>query len=143
GREHAARGGLGIGRAAEQGHEVRALAVANAVGDIIAADGSVLAGTGAPHPVYVPPAPSEEGFPTNTALALVAIRARLDKLQVRWLASRGSDGITTSVRPAHTRYDGDVTFAVAAPGSGPAANLDILGHLATRAVADAVRNAVR
>src|SRR5438067_1695419 len=60
-------------------------------------------------------------------------------------AARGSDGVTQSVRPAHTRYDGDVTFAVAAaqPEATPPADLDTLGMLATEAMAAAVRNAVR
>jgi L-aminopeptidase/D-esterase-like protein len=76
-------------------------------------------------------------------LAVVATRARLDKLQVRFLAARGSDGVTVAVRPAHTRYDGDVVFACAAPDdSGRTPNLDVLGHLSTEAVAAAVRNAV-
>jgi L-aminopeptidase/D-esterase-like protein len=75
---------------------------------------------------------------------VVATRASLDKRDVRWLASRGADGVTIAVRPAHTRYDGDVCFAVAAEPSEdtPAASIDVLGQLATMAVADAVRNAV-
>jgi L-aminopeptidase/D-esterase-like protein len=80
----------------------------------------------------------------NTVLAVVVTEATLDKRDVRFLAARGSDGITVSVRPAHTRYDGDVVFASAAPGrkrSTPA-ELDVLGHLATEAVARAVRAAV-
>ena len=49
------------------------------------------------------------------------------------------------MRPAHTRYDGDVTFAVAAaqPEATPPVDLDTLGMLATEAMAAAVRNAVR
>jgi len=61
---------------------------------------------------------------------------------VRWLAARASDGITVSVRPAHTRYDGDVMFAVTAPAPDePGHDLDLLGRLATEAVATAVRAA--
>jgi L-aminopeptidase/D-esterase-like protein len=79
----------------------------------------------------------------NTVLAVVATRATIDKMQARWLASRGSDGITVAVRPAHTRYDGDVVFAVAGPSDGgDATNVDLLGMLATRAVAGAIRDAV-
>jgi L-aminopeptidase/D-esterase-like protein len=53
--------------------------------------------------------------------------------------------VTNSVRPAHTRYDGDVCFAIAAPPPPGAAetNLDVLGVLATQAVANAVRDSVR
>jgi L-aminopeptidase/D-esterase-like protein len=75
---------------------------------------------------------------------VVTTNAALDKSQVRFLAARASDGITKSVRPAHTRYDGDVVFAVAGrpPAGAPKANLDVLGLLAADAVAAAVRNAV-
>ena len=144
GFEHHARGGLGIARAGGDDEEVAALAVVNAVGDVIGRDGSVLAGTTAPNPSYRAPARPQAEVPMNTVLAVVATRATLDKRDVRFLASRGSDGITVSVRPAHTRYDGDVVFAVATPGDAPTSpgQLDVLGHLATEAVADAVRAAV-
>ena len=59
-------------------------------------------------------------------------------------AARAADGVTRTVRPAHTRYDGDVAFALATPPGpdDPAANVDLLGYLATEAVAAAVRAAV-
>ena len=144
GFEHRSPGGLGIARASDGELEVSALAVVNAVGDVIAADGSIVAGTKAPHPVYRAPARPGADVPSNTVLAVVTTRATLDKRDARFLASRGSDGITVSVRPAHTRYDGDAVFAVAAPGTRPTRpeELDVLGHLATQAVADAVRAAV-
>ena len=144
GFEHHSRGGLGIARASRGGLEVAAVAVVNAVGDVIARDGSVLAGTRAPNPSYNAPARQDAEVPMNTVLAVVVTRANLEKRDARFLASRGSDGITVSVRPAHTRYDGDVVFAIAAPGEGPTSPgaLDVLGHLATEAVADAVRAAV-
>lgn len=144
GFEHHSKGGLGIARVARAGLEVGALAVVNAVGDVIGRDGSVLAGTTAPNPTYRVPARVQAEMPMNTVLAVVVTRATLEKRDARFLASRGSDGITTSVRPAHTRYDGDVVFAIAAPGEGPTSpgELDVLGHLATDAVAEAVRAAV-
>jgi L-aminopeptidase/D-esterase-like protein len=122
---------------------VSALAVVNSVGDVLAPDGTVLAGSGASRKVERRPARKD----FNTVLAVVTTVANLDKRWVRWLASRGNDGITIAVRPAHTRYDGDVVFAVAAPderSSGPAPDedLDVLGRLATEAVAEAVRDAV-
>jgi L-aminopeptidase/D-esterase-like protein len=152
GLEHASPGGLGIGIARSGDLRVAALAVVNAVGDVLAPNGSVLAGTRHPHPTYHrPPTLAEAhadaevapGAPTNTVLALVATRGKLDKREVRFLAARGSDGITTTIRPAHTRYDGDVVIAVAAPGDHPDdGDIDILGHLATDAVAAAIRAGV-
>ncbi len=143
GVEFSSPGGIGVGRAQAEGLEVRALAVVNAVGDVVAPDGSVLAGTTAPEPRFHRSGRPAPEFPTNTVLGVVALHATLDKREVRWIASRAADGITVSVRPAHTRYDGDVVFAVAAPPEAPQSpSLDVLGHLATTALASAVRNAV-
>ena len=142
GIEFSSPGGLGVAAVEESGVRVAALAVVNAVGDVVGPDGRVIAGTTSPDPKRMTRAPIRHGIPLNTVLALVAVRARLSKAEVRWLAARGSDGVTQSVRPAHTRADGDVTFAIAAP-SDEVGDLDLLGPLATDAVAAAVRNAVR
>jgi L-aminopeptidase/D-esterase-like protein len=141
GVEFAAPGGLGIASVEESGSRAAALAVVNAVGDVIGRDGTVIAGTQSPDPIRRTRVPVEQPVPMNTVLAVVVVSARLSKSDVRWLAARGSDGVTTSIRPAHTRYDGDVTFAIAAPSSARA-DLDTLGALASEAVAAAVRSAV-
>ncbi|MGH2752493.1 MAG: P1 family peptidase [Actinomycetota bacterium] len=145
GLEESVRGGLGIGRASSDDAVVGALAVVNAVGDVVDADGRSIAGSSAESGrVLAPRPPGTEVAPVNTVLAVVATHATVDKRAVKWLAGRGSDGVTTSVRPAHTRYDGDVCFAVVAPleAGAPEPDLDVLGVLATQAVARAVRNAV-
>lgn len=145
GREFGVSGGFGVGRAEREGVRAAAVAVVNAVGDVIDDDGTVVAGTTSPEARFEPPLPEEQEIPMNTVLAVVAVEAALDKQQVRWLAGRGSDGITISIRPAHTRYDGDVVFALAVPppSDAPETDIDALGPLVTRAVAEAVRNAVR
>lgn len=144
GREHGVPGGFGFGVAEQAGTRAAAVAVVNSVGDVLADDGTVLAGTTAPEGRRARPPEKRSPLSANTVLAVVAVEGTFEKREVRWLASRGSDGITVAVRPAHTRYDGDVVFAVAAPappGSEPA-DLDVLGPLATAAVAAAVRDAV-
>lgn len=142
GLDDRAPGGLGIAVAESDGVRVAALAVVNAFGDVIADDGSVLRGTRAAGPSLrdVDAARWSE----NTVLVVVAATATIDKRQAGFIASRGSDGITRAVRPAHTHYDGDVVFAVAAPGERPATRreVDLLGMLASDAVAAAVRDAV-
>lgn len=145
GREYGAPGGLGLAEVEEDGHRVAALAAVNAIGDVVDEDGSTIAGTSASDPRFWQPPPDEGRLGSNTVLAVLATDARLDKRDVRFLAARGSDGVTVAVRPAHTRYDGDVVFAIAAPpeSSGSPPSVDILGILATKAVAQAVRNAVR
>jgi L-aminopeptidase/D-esterase-like protein len=143
GFDAAAPGGLGFGAASEDGLEVRALAVANAVGDVVDGEGRVIAGTSNPFASMRRPPPIA---PSGTVLACVTTSSRVGKRGCRWLAARGADGITVAIRPAHTRYDGDVVFALAAPPSGApeieSNDLDVLGHLATTAVAGAVRAAV-
>lgn len=143
GHEGAAPGGVGVAVAAGHGFSVSALAVANSIGDVIDDDGSVLAGSSSNEAELKTPAPGQPlEVPGNTVLAVVCTTGRIQKRDAQWLAARGSDGITVSVRPAHTRYDGDVVFASVAPGDAEP-DLDVLGGLATQAVARAVRSAVR
>jgi L-aminopeptidase/D-esterase-like protein len=144
GLEHATHGGLGFGRAVDEDLDVRAIAVVNAVGDVIDDKGRLLAGTSNPRPSLRRRVPEQ---PSSTVLAVVTTDKPLGKRACRWIAARGSDGITVSVRPAHTRYDGDIVFALAASPDTDApqiepVELDVLGHLATSAVAAAVRDAV-
>lgn len=143
GLDDRAAGGLGIAAIEADGLRVAALAVVNAFGDVIGEDGVVLRGTRASRPSLRDV--DSARWSDNTVLAVVATRATIDKRQAAFVAARGSDGITRAVRPAHTHYDGDVVFAVAAPGSRPATRreVDLLGILAADAVAAAVRDAVR
>ena len=143
GREYFVPGGLGIAAARDRELEVSALAVANPFGDVVGEDGRVLAGSTSPDPQMRPP-PADPRVGWNTVLAAVTTVARLGRGDVRFLAARASDGITQAIRPAHTRYDGDVAFAVAVPpdGEGPStAELDRLAVLATMATAAAIRAA--
>jgi L-aminopeptidase/D-esterase-like protein len=142
GREAAVSGGLGAARIEEGPHVVHALAVVNAVGDVLAPDGTVLAGTKAPAPEPVQQDTPPEEPPMNTVLVLATVIGTFEKREVQWLAQRASDGVTISIRPAHTRYDGDVSFVVATPGPSEPNDLDVLGPLVTRAVAAAVRASV-
>lgn len=144
GREFYSPGGIGVARADAGGHTAWALAVVNAIGDVIDRDGSTIAGTTNPDPHWLAP-PGPQGASIDTVLAVVAVTANLTKRETRFLAARGSDGITVSVNPAHTRYDGDIVFALAAPAEDPGGrtDVDLLGVLATQAVAEAVRNSVR
>jgi L-aminopeptidase/D-esterase-like protein len=145
GIEHMSLGGLGIAAAREDDLEVRALVVANPIGDVLNEDGTVLAGSTNPEKKFRPP-PAQPETAWNTVLVAVTTIAELSKVDVRFLAARATDGVTRAVRPAHTRYDGDITFAIAAP-AGPgrvatAADLDRLAVLASDATAAAIRNAV-
>ncbi|MGH2736282.1 MAG: P1 family peptidase, partial [Actinomycetota bacterium] len=145
GPEHGVAGGVGIAAAESDGMRVGALAVVNAVGNVLAEDGTLLAGSAAPPDLPIAPRQPKSEIPVNTVLVVVATHGLLDKREVQWLAARATDGVTKSVEPAHTRYDGDVTFAIAAPPAPDATpvDIDVLGALACNAVARAVRDAVR
>jgi L-aminopeptidase/D-esterase-like protein len=87
--------------------------------------------------------PAGSAPPGSTVLAVVTTLASLTKPEAQFLAARGSDGITTAVRPAHTRRDGDLVLALGMFGGPvPTDDLDRLGMAAVAAVATAVRGAV-
>jgi L-aminopeptidase/D-esterase-like protein len=140
GADHARSGGLGSASATDGDAVVGALVVVNAVGDVLDADGSVLAGSSAPPdaPGFADPAPFEEEG--NTTLVVVATNASLTKLQCQLLAQSAHHGLARAIHPSHTRHDGDIAFAFA---TGPVeANFDRLRMLATDVTADAIRNSV-
>lgn len=150
GRDGAVPGGIGVAATTVDGIRVGALAVVNALGDVIDRDGSVRAGSTA--------APGVAGFPTpqpfeeeraNTTLVVVVTDAMLDKGACFLTAQSAHDGFAQALRPAHTRYDGDIAFAVAtgtarpsAQASEPPASLDRIRLAASDMVAAAIRASV-
>jgi len=111
------------------------LAAVNAVGDVVGPDGTWI--TGGP----TLQAPEVEGFRENTTLVAVATDARLSKSDLLRLAVRAHDALAVTLRPAHTRYDGDIVFAVSCGEED--ADLDVLGEAAFGAVAAAIVSSVR
>jgi L-aminopeptidase/D-esterase-like protein len=145
GPEHAVAGGLGIASTRVDDGTVGALAVVNAVGDVVEADGTPAAGSAAP--------PDTPPFPDHpftgdviggeaTTLVVVATDAQLTKLECHLLAQSGHVGIAHAVRPSHTRHDGDLVIAVASGTAGDV-QLDRLRVAAVDVVSEAVRSAVR
>lgn len=148
------KGGFGTAsRAFEQAGggrvTVGAAAVTNCVGDVLNADGSVVAGARAPdggwlgdddrlqHFMQAPPAPPG----TNTTLVVVATDAALNKVEANRLASQAQNGLAIAVRPAHTTHDGDIAFALAT--GQVEARFDLVAYAAVEVVAEAIRNSVR
>ena len=144
---YAMKGGLGYAVVARGDLTVGALAAVNAVGDVVDASGSVLAGTRLPGGPDAALHAWEQGLVepvppgANTTLALVATNAALTKAQARRLAAQAHDGMARAIRPAHTSFDGDTVFALAVPRV--TAPLDLVAFLAEEAVAAAIRAAVR
>jgi L-aminopeptidase/D-esterase-like protein len=106
----------------------------------------VIAGSTAPiaEPAFPTPEPFEEGR-TNTTLVVVVTDAVLDKPSCFLMAQSAHDGFARALQPAHTRFDGDIAFAVAtgAAASASAPSLDRLCLAAADMVAAAIRNSVR
>ncbi|MGZ4145195.1 MAG: P1 family peptidase [Actinomycetota bacterium] len=135
GVENMSKGGLG-GAARRHGDlVVGVIAVANAVGDVVDEDGTVIAGARA-EPTGFPPVPG-----TNTTLACVATNAVLSKEECHRAAEMATAGLARAVRPVHTMFDGDVVFLLATRAIP--SFVEIVGRLAADALADAIRRAVR
>ena len=142
------KGGVGYAERPAADAWVAALAVVNPVGDVLAEDGSVLAGARDEGGGWLAAAVPERWLPrralfpgTNTTLAAVLTDATLSKPQAARLAQRAHDGIARAVLPAHTDHDGDAAYALAA--GTREAPFDLVSVQAVACVSEAIRNAVR
>jgi L-aminopeptidase/D-esterase-like protein len=77
----------------------------------------------------------------NTTIGAVLTDARLSKEEANRIATVAHDGIARAVRPAHTRYDGDTLFCMAA--GAVSAPYDAVEIAATDVVARAIAVGVR
>jgi len=149
GLDNCMKGGLGsacleLGKLA-----VGALVAVNCVGDVIdPSTGEILAGTRGEGGGWADSeacllATSREMrdfFSGNTIIGCVLTNAILSKPEAKRLASVSHDGIARTVRPSHTRWDGDTLFALA---SGKVSvDPDAVAILAARAIALAIVDAV-
>lgn len=149
GAEAWTKGGLGYAAARAGDALVGALAVVNAVGDVLAEDGSVLAGVRDPAGGYrrtvellasgsFPPRVSAR---ESTTLVCVVSDAALSKTQAWIVARAASAGVARAVEPSATAFDGDVAYVLAS-GTVPAEPLAV-GAVAAQVSAAAIRDAVR
>ena len=148
GMEHATKGGFGYASAEiGRGASVAALAAVNALGEVVAEDGSVLAGIWE-EGRYVRSVDllRERGAPQrpvreSTTLVCVLTDARLTKTEAWLVARSASSGVARAVAPVATPYDGDVAFCLAA-GLEDADAL-VVAVVAADVTAAAIRDAVR
>lgn len=148
----------GVGTAAlrlANGSTVGALAITNAVGNVIGRDGRFLAGVrdgaggfldasalllAGPPPGQVPPAG------TNTTLAVVATDATLDRAQCQRLAIQAQDALALAISPVHTLLDGDTVFALSttrAPAPDGIGGLLSLGAAVVEVLRTAIERSVQ
>ncbi|THB68779.1 MAG: peptidase S58 family protein, partial [Spirochaetaceae bacterium] len=105
-------GGLGCAEIIIGDLIVSAVAVVNAVGDVIKDDGHVLCGAKMPDGTWCAengklfgsmPLPSH----TNTTLVTVATNAIMTKTEVYSMCRRSQTGMARAIKPVHTSHDGD------------------------------------
>lgn len=140
----------GVGSASitlPNGLVVAAIAVVNAVGDVIdPTTGAVVAGVrsssgaladarkllraGAP---ITPPRAGE-----NTTLGVVATNAKLTKTQASRLALMADDGLARAINPSHTQGDGDTIFGLATGRWDGEVDMTTIGALAADVLAEAI-----
>ena len=136
GLEAVSKSGVGSASAKVDDATVGALVVLNAVGDVFDLAGTRLTGSGDGGR-----AEAMGAFGSNTTLIAVATDAGVDdRNELRRLAIRAHDALAATVRPSHTRYDGDTAFVVS---SGKrAVDVDHLGEATFNVVASAIVDAV-
>lgn len=153
GRDFSVPGALGT--AVERSGEVvvGALVAVNALGDVIDADGTVLAGCTAPpgaerypyDPVEAIPgftgrgtAKSESPERGNTTIGCLVTNAHLTKPEACRAADLAHTGIARAIEPPHTNFDGDALFLLATGEVDTQA--DLVATLGAAAVARAIRS---
>ncbi|MDQ2935624.1 MAG: P1 family peptidase, partial [Chloroflexota bacterium] len=155
GRERATAAGVGYAAArGGRGDVVAALAVGNAFGDVIAEDGSVLAGPldddGSMRSTAEEIA-GMEGAPDwtrleerNTTLVCLMTDAPLSTPGCTRVARMASGGVARAVNPTFSDVDGDVVFCLASGRGEPDRFTAIsVGTIAATVTAAAIRDAVR
>jgi len=136
GIEAATAAGIGSASVRVGDASVGALVVVNALGDVYSLDGRRLTGsqdTDGPG----------SGMPvgSNTTLISVATDADVsDRNELRRFAIRAHDALGATIRPAHTRYDGDTAFVVASASAS--ADIDLLADAVFAVVAASIVRAV-
>jgi L-aminopeptidase/D-esterase-like protein len=155
GYERSMRGGVGTAAAGVGPYTVGALVAVNSYGDVLDGSGRIIAGAraddgGFADSARVARARADSAFAApaaNTTLAVVATDAPLDRAGLQALARAASVALARRTSPAHTPFDGDVTFAVStAPRAEPvspgvtlalgATAADVLGEAMQRAVSE-------
>ena len=151
GRPYAMKGGVGCAARSTGEITVCAIAVVNALGDVRAADGGILAGARNPKGKFLDSAatlsqlssaPAFGKTPQNTTLCAVATNASLDRSELSQLARAAGAALFKRITPAGTTFDGDVIFALCQP-DGPRGVPMSIELLAVQALEDAIERGVR
>jgi L-aminopeptidase/D-esterase-like protein len=149
----ASSGGLGSASAEWRGGTVGALAVVNALGQVVDARGTVLAGAKGSEGTLVDSdelaragTDSGGGMPgTNTTLVVVATDHAVTRVDLGRVGKVAATGLPRAISPVNTPFDGDVVFSVSTGADAETlAPQDVLalGVVARELVEEAIRRAV-
>lgn len=135
--------------------QVGAIVAVNALGDVIDAQGNILAGLRSAdgkgfadtrqvmfdHYEELVPILSGSGqAATNTTIGAVITNGKFDKTQLKKLAALASNGVVRAVRPVNTTADGDSIFALSVDDIE--CDINLVGTAAAYAMEQAIRRAV-
>jgi L-aminopeptidase/D-esterase-like protein len=149
GYEYCTKGGQGTWSITlENGLTVGAIAVVNALGDVINAAGEIVAGVRdddyrtflGTEQAWLQNKTAGPYAMTNTTIAVVACNAILNKTQMTKVAQMAHDGLARAISPVHTMFDGDTVFALCT--EQVQADINIVGYMAQKVLAEAVLRAV-
>jgi len=142
----------GFGAAADRLGDViiAAVAVVNAVGDVLDDQGAILAGAKGTKSRWAaeetryglerPPLTANSAL-SNTTLVALLTNAKLSKVDANRMAARGHDGMARAVKPVHTSHDGDIVFVLAA--GAVQCEYEAVAETGAELTAAAIRAAVR
>ncbi len=139
---HLRRGGIGSVAVRVGDATLAAIVVVNAVGDAFTLEGeSLTGGPHAPGPPVIPTPPAAPSGIEQTTLVSLVTDAALDRGELSRLIVRAHDALGACLRPVHTRFDGDIAFAVSC-GAVPA-DVEALSEAAFVATARSIETGLR
>jgi L-aminopeptidase/D-esterase-like protein len=147
GVEYAMKGGVGTASITfPDGLIVAALVVVNCWGDVLR-NGQIIAGARDPHGRFADAMHllhsgqvSRQVGSLNTTLGIVATNAAFGKVDLTKVAQLAHQGLTRTIAPVYTMFDGDLMFALSM--GTQTADLHRVGFTAADMVAEAVVRAV-
>jgi L-aminopeptidase/D-esterase-like protein len=152
GYDYCMKGGIGsTSLRLKNGVIIGSLAVANPFGDVIDYKTNKII-AGARHPQdssrflstekYMLENPQWNVSPyENTTLGVVATDAELSRVECLKVAQMAQNGIGRVIRPAHTRYDGDIIFAFSL--GHKTADINLIGSIGAELIAEAIIRGVK
>jgi L-aminopeptidase/D-esterase-like protein len=145
------KGGLGSAAFQIGDLQVGAIVAVNALGDIIdPQNGNILAGAlsndkstflNTEEVMLKQHKEKVNRFNGNTTIGIIATNAKLTKAEANKVASISHNGYGRTIRPAHTMFDGDTIFTMGT--NKVESDINVVGFLATRAIEQAVLNAIK